>query len=122
MSNKKKVRILVADEYYVLEIGSETIPISGYKVQSSRWGATELCVTLIGTANDLELEACLECLRIQGTEISIVTSEAGHALKIGSEMIPISAYKMQRSADGATEFCVTITGFTNDSKLKVRFE
>ncbi|MEY8428580.1 hypothetical protein AALA00_12855 [Lachnospiraceae bacterium 46-15] len=61
MSNKKKVRILVADEYYALEVGPETIPISGYKVQSFIGGATELCVTLIGTANDLELENCLGC-------------------------------------------------------------
>ena len=122
MSNKKKVRILVAGEYYALEIGSETIPISGHKVQGSRGGATELCVRLIGTTNDLELEACLECLRAPGKELFIVTSKAGHALKIGSEMIPVSGYKIQRAADGTTEFSVTITGFSKDSRLKVRFE
>ncbi len=30
--------------------------------------------------------------------------KAGHALKIGSEMIPVSGYKIQRAADGTTEF------------------
>ena len=51
-----------------------------------------------------------------------MTSEAGHVLKVGSEMVPISAYKIQRSADGTTEFSVAITGYSKDSNLKLRFE
>lgn len=122
MSDKKQVNIVASGPLYALKVGSKWIPVSGYKMQSSISGATEICVTIIRSANDIQLNFYLECLRIQGTEISIVTSEAGHVLKVGSEMVPVSAYKIQRSADGTTEFSVTITGFSKDSNLKLWFE
>ena len=44
---------------YLLGIGSEKIEVSGYKMQSSADGETELCVTIKGVPRELELRASL---------------------------------------------------------------
>lgn len=46
-------------------------------------------------------------------EIEVVlatTDENKHIMMVGNEKIEISDYKVQSSADGAAEFCVTIKG------------
>ena len=95
MSDKKQVNIVASGPLYALKVGSKWIPVSGYKMQSSISGATEICVTIIRSANDIQLNFYLECLRIQGTEISIVTSEAGHVLKVAQKWcrFPLIRYK-----------------------------
>lgn len=43
-----------------LGIGSETVEVSDYKIQSSADGEAELCVTIKGLPRELELKAGLE--------------------------------------------------------------
>ncbi len=112
MGVKSEVGISVFGLCYLLSIGSEIISIAGYKVQGSVSGTSK-----IRTVNDLQLNFRLECLGIEGTEMTITTFRDGNVLKIGSEMIPISGYKMKRNADGTTEFCVMITGIVNEQLL-----
>lgn len=117
MGVKSEVGISVFGLCYLLSIGSEIISIAGYKVQGSVSGTSK-----IRTVNDLQLNFRLECLGIEGTEMTITTFRDGNVLKIGSEMIPISGDKMKRNADGTTEFCVMITGIVNELELNLWVE
>lgn len=51
-------------------------------------------------------------------EVSIIQSGSRSLLGIGSEKVEISDYKLQSSADGATELCVTIRGVPKELELK----
>ncbi len=51
--------------------------------------------------------------------ISLVRSGSLYALKIyGMGLIPVSDYKLQSSANGETELCVTIKGMTSEFELR----
>lgn len=53
-------------------------------------------------------------------DVEIVRSGKMCALKIHREgLIPLSGYKMQNSADGETELCITIKGITNELKASL---
>lgn len=55
--------------------------------------------------------------------IQIVRSVNMFALKVyGDGLIPISDYKIQSSADGDTELCVTIKGVPRELELKASLE
>lgn len=57
------------------------------------------------------------------TEISLVRSENLYALKVCSKgLIPIADYKIQSSAEGETELCVTIKGVPMEFELKASLE
>ena len=56
----KEVTIIQSGSRYLLCIGSETVEVSDYKIQSSADGKTELCVTIKGVPRELELTASLE--------------------------------------------------------------
>lgn len=52
-------------------------------------------------------------------EFSLIRSECQFALKVFEDgYIPISDYKIQSSANGETELCVTIRGIPNVLELK----
>lgn len=52
-------------------------------------------------------------------DFSIIQSGSLHALKVyGAGIIPISDYKIQSSADGKTELCVTISGIANELEIR----
>lgn len=52
-------------------------------------------------------------------DISLVRSENLYALKVYNKgIIPVSDYKIQSSADGETELCVTIKGVPYELELK----
>ncbi len=51
-------------------------------------------------------------------EVSIIQSGSRYLLGIGSEKVEISDYKLQSSADGETELCVTIRGVQKELELK----
>lgn len=51
-------------------------------------------------------------------EVSIIQSGNRYLLGIGSEKVEISDYKLQSSADGETELCVTIRGVPRELELK----
>lgn len=53
--------LIQSGSLFALQVhGSGIIPISDYKIQSSADGKTELCVTISGTANELEIRASLK--------------------------------------------------------------
>lgn len=52
------------------------------------------------------------------TDISIIQSESRYLLCVGSEKVEVSDYKIQSSADGETELCVTIKGVSKELELK----
>ena len=52
------------------------------------------------------------------TDISILQSESRYLLCIGSEKVEVSDYKIQSSADGETELCVTIKGVSKELELQ----
>ncbi len=51
-------------------------------------------------------------------DISIIQSGSRYLLSIGSEKVEVSDYKIQSSADGETELCVTIKGVPRELELK----
>ncbi len=51
-------------------------------------------------------------------DISIIQSESRYLLCIGSEKVEVSDYRLQSSADGETELCVTIKGVPKELELK----
>lgn len=52
-------------------------------------------------------------------DVSLVRSENLYALKVHNKgLIPVYDYKMQSSADGETELCVTIKGVPRELELK----
>ena len=51
-------------------------------------------------------------------DISIIQSGSRCLLGIGSEKVEVSDYKVQSSADGETELCVTIKGAPRELELK----
>ncbi len=52
-------------------------------------------------------------------DVSLVRSENLYALKVDSKgFVPVSDYKIQSSADGETELCVTIKGVPMELELK----
>ena len=51
-------------------------------------------------------------------DISIIQSGSRYLLSIGSEKVEVSDYKIQSSADGETELCVTIKGVPMELELK----
>ena len=55
-------------------------------------------------------------------DISISQSGSRYLLGIGSEKIEVSDYKMQSSADGETELCVTIKGVPRELELRASLE
>lgn len=54
-----------------MEIGSEKILISEYKVQGSGGEATKIYLKMTGTGDEFDLKSRLTRLDIQGTEIVI---------------------------------------------------
>lgn len=54
------ISIIQSGSRYLLGIGSETVEVSDYKIQSSADGKTELCVTIKGVPRELELTTSLE--------------------------------------------------------------
>lgn len=102
----------------MLEIGSERISISSYKIQGSAGGTTELCVTIAGTINEIGLDSCFKCLNMQEKEMTIRLHGTCRVLQTDSETIQLSGYKMQSSANGITELCLAITSAANEIELK----
>lgn len=51
-------------------------------------------------------------------DITIIQSGDRYLLSIGSEKVEVSDYKIQSSADGETELCVTIKGVPRELELK----
>ena len=118
MSDKKKVTVLTSGDCPVLGIGSERISISGYKIQGSAGGTTELCVTIVGTISEIGLNACFKCLNMQEKEMTIRLHGSCRVLQTDSETIQLSGYKIQSSANGITELRLTITSAANEIELK----
>ncbi|MCM1190546.1 MAG: hypothetical protein NC541_14785 [bacterium] len=59
---EKKIEfsLIRLDSRFALKVcGEGLIPVSDYKIQSSEHGETELCVTIRGVPNELELKASL---------------------------------------------------------------
>lgn len=55
----------------------------------------------------------------KNVDFSLIRSENLLALKVfGEGYIPISGYKIQSSADGETELCVTLKGVPYELELK----
>ncbi|MEY8428579.1 hypothetical protein AALA00_12850 [Lachnospiraceae bacterium 46-15] len=118
MSDKKKVTVLASGDCPVLEIGSERISISSYKIQGSAGGTTELCVTIVGTVSEIGLDSCFKCLNMQEKEMTIRLHGSCRVLQTDFETIQLSGYKIQSSANGITELCLTITSSANEIELK----
>lgn len=58
--NKADFSLIRMGSLFALKVfGNGYIPVSGYKIQSSADGETELCVTIRGMPNELELKASL---------------------------------------------------------------
>lgn len=55
----REVSIIQSGSRSLLGIGSETVEVSEYNIQSSADGETELCVTIRGVPKELELKASL---------------------------------------------------------------
>ena len=61
MEKQADVSLVRSENLYALKVYSKgLIPVSGYKIQSSADGETELCVTFKGVPYELELKASLK--------------------------------------------------------------
>lgn len=53
------IRIIRSDDRSMLQVGSESVEISDYKLQISADGTTEICVAIKGVSTELELSTNL---------------------------------------------------------------